>query len=152
MEVDPWDLVVRHGLWYLLCWSHAADARRVLRVDRMVDVRERTEIFVPPAGLDPVRALEEQLSQGWTHEIEVLVDAPADQVAGWMPRTTARVEAAGPGRTRLRASTDELEWYAAVLAGLRAPFHVVTPAELRDAVAALGRRLVEAGTDVRSGL
>src|SRR6476469_10500292 len=28
VEVDPWAVVVRHGRWYLLCHSHAADARR----------------------------------------------------------------------------------------------------------------------------
>jgi predicted DNA-binding transcriptional regulator YafY len=42
MEVDPWAVVVRHGRWYLPCWSHTKNARRVLRVDRVtaVDVRE----------------------------------------------------------------------------------------------------------------
>jgi predicted DNA-binding transcriptional regulator YafY len=146
MEVDPWALVVRHGLWYLLCWSHTADARRVLRVDRMLDVRELDESFMPPEDLDPVRALEEQLSQGWTHEIEVLVEAPVEQVAHWIPRTIARLEPVEPGRTRIVASTDEAPWYATMLAGLQAPFHVVTPPELRDAVREVGRRLVEAGT------
>ena len=36
MEVDPWAVVLRHSRWYLLCWSHTRDARRVLRVDRIV--------------------------------------------------------------------------------------------------------------------
>ena len=38
-EVDPWAVVVRHGRWYLLCWSHSADARRAYRIDRVVAVR-----------------------------------------------------------------------------------------------------------------
>ncbi|WP_214413344.1 WYL domain-containing protein [Sphaerisporangium fuscum] len=29
MDVDPWVVVVRRGRWYLLCWSHTRNARRV---------------------------------------------------------------------------------------------------------------------------
>ena len=65
MEVDPWAVVVRHGRWYLLCWSHSADARRVLRVDRVASVDVLEETFPPPEELDPVEALEEHLAEGW---------------------------------------------------------------------------------------
>ncbi len=37
-EVDPWAVVVRHGRWYLLCHSHAVDARRAYRIDRVRSV------------------------------------------------------------------------------------------------------------------
>jgi len=50
MEVDPWAVVIRHGLWYLLCWSHTADARRVLRADRVAAVDALADTFEPPAG------------------------------------------------------------------------------------------------------
>ena len=39
MDVDPWAIVVRFGKWYVLGWSHTADARRILRIDRVVGVR-----------------------------------------------------------------------------------------------------------------
>jgi predicted DNA-binding transcriptional regulator YafY len=146
MEVDPWAVVVRHGLWYLLCWSHPATARRVLRVDRVIDVRELAETFEAPDDLDPVRTLEEQLSQGWTHEIEVVIDAPLERVARWVPRTVGRLEPIDDGHTRLVASTDEPDWYAAMLAFVRAPFHVLAPRQLQDEVVALGRRLIDAGS------
>ncbi len=38
-EVDPWAVVVRLGRWYLLCFSHHADAVRTYRIDRVRDVR-----------------------------------------------------------------------------------------------------------------
>ena len=41
-------------------------------------------------------------------------------------------------------STDELAWYAGQLAALEAPFRVLGPPELREAVAALAGRLREA--------
>ncbi len=147
LHVEPWAVVVRHGLWYLLCWSHTADARRVLRIDRVRDVRVVDEPFEPPADLDPVTMLEEQLSQGWKHEIEVVIDAPIERVRHWIPRTIGRLEPAVGGGTRLLASTDELNWYAEMLGFVRAPFHVVRPPGLREELAAMAERLRGAATD-----
>jgi predicted DNA-binding transcriptional regulator YafY len=143
IDLEPWAVVVRHGLWYLLCWSHTADARRALRIDRVLDVRALADTFTPPDDLDPVRMLEEQLSQGWEHEIEVLVDAPVERVRHWIPRTIARLEPAGDG-TRLVASTNDLTWYAEMLSFVHAPFRVVRPQGLRDELAALAGRLRDA--------
>ncbi len=144
MEVDPWAVVVRHGRWYLLCWSHTADAQRVLRVDRVasVDVLEAT--FTLPDGLDPVQALEEHLAEGWKYDVEVVIDAPLATVAGWVRRNLGRLEVIDDDHTRLVGTTDEPDWYAEHLAEVRAPFRVVGPKELRDAVRDLGKRLLDA--------
>jgi predicted DNA-binding transcriptional regulator YafY len=112
MEVDPWAVVVRRGRWYLLCWSHTRDARRVLRVDRVVRAEELDAAFTPPAGLNPVETLEEHLAEGWAYEVEVVVDAPVDTVARWIPRNLGRGEAIDANRTRVLATTDEPAWYA----------------------------------------
>ena len=88
MDVDPWAVSVRHSrLWYLLCWSHTKDARRVLRVDRVTTIEVLPETFTPPADLDPVRAILEHFSEGWKYEVEVLIDAPVAQVQRWVART-----------------------------------------------------------------
>jgi predicted DNA-binding transcriptional regulator YafY len=142
MDVDPWAIVVRFGKWYLLCWSHTADARRILRIDRVAEVDELPQTFVAPVDLDPVTAVEEHLAQGWRHRIEVLVEAPADDVKWWIPRKQGLVERIDERTCRIRASTDDLDWYAERLASIRAPFRVVSPPELREEVAAVGRRMV----------
>ena len=154
MDVDPWAIVVRFGKWYLLGWSHTADARRILRIDRVVDVEELAETFEEPADLDPVAAIEEHLSEGWTHKIEVVVDAPIEDVKCWVPRKLARLEAIDDHTTRLLGSTDELDWYAERLAGIPRTFRVVRPVALREQVAVVGRRMLAnaladpiAGTD-----
>lgn len=144
MEIDPWAVVVRRGRWYLLCWSHTADARRVLRVDKVTDVGVLDGEAVPPADLDPMGALEEHLAQGWAYEVEVVVDAPAERVAQWIPRSLGRCEPVGARTTRLIASTDEPEWYARQLTAIQAPYRIVKPRELREAAHALGRRLLHA--------
>jgi len=142
--VDPWAVVVRHRRWYLLCWSHDKDARRVLRVDRVRAVDGLDQTFEPPPDLDPLAAVEEQLSQGWRYRVEVIVDAPLDRVRHWLPRSFGRLEAVGEDRTRLVASTDDPEWYAAQLANQPFGFRVDVGDEVRAATAALARRLAAA--------
>ncbi|MBT2421448.1 WYL domain-containing protein [Streptomyces sp. ISL-22] len=144
MEVDPWAVVVHHGRWYLHCWSHTREARRVLRVDRVAAVTKLPDTFEPPAGLNPAETVEEHLSEGWTYEVEIVIHAPAPLVAEWLPRSLGRPEPVDDRTTRLLATTDEPDWYAAQLTAIRAPFRIVGPRELREAAGALGRRLADA--------
>jgi predicted DNA-binding transcriptional regulator YafY len=146
MEVDPWAVVVRHSRWYLLCWSHAKNTRRVLRVDRVTAVDVLDDTFAPPPDLDPAQTLEEHLAEGWKYEVKVVIDAPAATVAQWIPRNLGRLEAIDADHTRLVATTDEPDWYAEQLTAIKAPFRIVGPRELREAVHVLGRRLLEAVT------
>ncbi|HEX9064114.1 MAG TPA: WYL domain-containing protein [Streptosporangiaceae bacterium] len=147
MVIEPWAVVLRHSRWYLLGWSVSRQARRVLRIDRIGAAETTAETFAPPAGLDALRALEDHLSQGWTHPVEVLIDAPPEQAAFWLPRSLGRLEPAGDGRTILRASTDEPDWYARQLAAIAAPFVVLGSEPVKQAMAALGRRLSQAAAE-----
>jgi predicted DNA-binding transcriptional regulator YafY len=144
MEVDPWAVVLRHSRWYLLGWSHTKQARRVLRVDRIVTVEALPGTFTPPQELDARRTLEEHLSQGWTYPVDVLVDATIEETSRWVPRSLGRLEPDEEGRTRLTATTDEPDWYARQLAAIPAPFRVIGSPQLRRATAALGQRLAQA--------
>jgi len=144
MEVDPWAVVLRHSRWYLLGWSHTKQARRVLRVDKIAAIETLPDTFTPPADLDSLRALEEHLSQGWTHPVDVLIDATIEQTSRWLPRSLGRLEPDKDGGTRLRATTDEPAWYARHLAAIPVPFRVIASPELQRATAALGQRLTQA--------
>jgi predicted DNA-binding transcriptional regulator YafY len=146
MEVDPWAVVLRRSRWYLLCWSHTRDAQRVLRVDRIASAEPLLETFLPPSGLDPLRLLDEHLSQGWSNPVDVLIDAPVAAVTSWLPRSLGKFSAHGEdgSQTRLQASTDEPAWYAGQLAMLPFQFQVTESAPLREAVAELGQRLLKA--------
>jgi predicted DNA-binding transcriptional regulator YafY len=143
-EVDPWAVAVRHGRWYLLCHSHNAGARRAYRVDRVRAVDVLAEGFTPPADLDPVTLLEEHLAVGWEYETEVLIEAPAEQLARCMPRALGRLEPVDAETTRLVGSTSNPWWYAEQLAALPAPYRIVACPELRHTAAAIGRRLLAA--------
>jgi predicted DNA-binding transcriptional regulator YafY len=146
MEVDPWAVSVWRGRWYLLGWSHTSSARRVLRVDRVASTVVLDEGFIPPDNLDPIATIEEHLSTGWRYDVEVLVDAPVDAVAGWLPRNLGRLEPTDAGCTRLVGTTVEPLWYARHLIAIEAPYRIVSPRELRAAARDLGRRLTRAGS------
>lgn len=75
----------------------------------------------------------------WT-AVEVLLHAPAPQVAQRLPATLAELTTAGDG-TLLRMRVDSLDWMATLLAGLGCGFTIRQPAELRHSVRALAARL-----------
>ncbi|MEV0649134.1 WYL domain-containing protein [Phytomonospora sp. NPDC050363] len=146
-EVDPWAVIVRHGRWYLLCWSHTSDGRRAYRVDRIHAVELLAEGFEPPAELDPVAVLEEHLSVGWEYTAEVIVEAPLEAVSRYIPRSLGRLEALDDGTCRLTGTTSNPWWYAGRLTALPAPFRILGGPEIRRTARALGRRLLDAAGD-----
>jgi predicted DNA-binding transcriptional regulator YafY len=150
-EVDPWAVVVRHGRWYLLCWSHGSAATRAYRVDRVRDVDVLDDAFTPPKDLDPVAMLESHLAVGWEYEVDVVVSAPLDDVARWVRRTLGRLEPIDDDTTRVVGSTSNPIWYAEQLAVIPAPFRAVGGPELRHCLRILGERLTAAGNAVVSG-
>ncbi len=149
VEVDPWAVVVRHGRWYLLCYSHTSDARRSYRVDRMRDVEVLDDTFTPPADLDAVAVLEEHLASGWEYEVDVVIDAPAETVGRRLPRALGRLEPLDAETTRLIASTSNPYWYAEQLAAVPASFRIVGGPELQQAARLIGQRLLAAGEGER---
>ncbi|HEX3648599.1 MAG TPA: WYL domain-containing protein [Pseudonocardiaceae bacterium] len=145
-DVDPWAVVVRHGRWYLLCHAHRADAVRAYRIDRVLGVEPLAEMFVPPADLDPIGVLEDHLAVGWEYAAEVVIDAPLARVRPCVPRAIGRLTSVDDSTTRLVGSTGNPSWYVGQLAEIPAPFRIIGCAEVRDAAAASGRRLLAAGT------
>jgi predicted DNA-binding transcriptional regulator YafY len=146
IEADPWAVVIRHGRWYLLCWSHSAQARRVYRIDRVAEVQLLVAPFDPPLGLDPVAMLEDHLAIGWEYDVEVVIDAPLDTVTRCLPHALGRLEPLDTGGTRLVGSTSNPMWYARALVAIPAPYQIVRCPELREAARVLGQRLLAAAS------
>ena len=144
MEVDPWAVVVRHGRWYVMCWSHRAHARRAYRVDRVTAVEVLDDTFSPPSDLDPVAMLEEHLAVGWEYDVEVVIDAPVDAVARCVPRAIGRLESLDAESSRLVGSTSNPVWYAEQLTAIPASYRIVRCPEVQEAARALGQRLLAA--------
>jgi predicted DNA-binding transcriptional regulator YafY len=144
IEADPWAVVVRHGRWYLLCHSRSADAQRAYRIDRIRRLEVVDGTFCPPADIDSVSMLEDHLAVGWDYEVEVVIDAPLEPVGRCLPRAIGRLVALDATTTLLTGTTENPVWYAERLAAIPASFRVVKCPEVREAVRALGQRLISA--------
>jgi predicted DNA-binding transcriptional regulator YafY len=147
-EADPWALVVRHGRWYLLCWSHRARARRAYRVDRVTDVQVLDDAFTPPADLDPIATLEEHLAVGWEYDVEVVIEAPLVAVARYLPRALGRLDPLDAETTQLVGSTGNPFWYVEQLAVIPAAYRIVGSPELREAARLVGQRMLAAAGEM----
>ncbi|HLX51988.1 MAG TPA: WYL domain-containing protein [Streptosporangiaceae bacterium] len=146
-EADPWAVVVRHGRWYLLCYSHHAGAVRSYRIDRVRAVEQTHHSFTPPDGLDPVAALEENLAEGWEFPVRVVFEAPPAEVAPWIRPPMGRLEPHAGG-CLLTGSTSNPAMYAQEwLAAIPFAFRVEGGGELRAAVATLASRCAAAVAD-----
>jgi predicted DNA-binding transcriptional regulator YafY len=145
-DVDPWAVIVRHGLWYLLCHSHRADAVRAYRIDRIQSVTAGGEQFRAPGNVDYADLLEQHLGAGWEFQTRVIFDAPHDEVARYVRPPMGRLEHTSDGtRCVLTGTTSNPAMYAGEwLAAIPLRFHVEGGPELRAAVAAVARRLTAA--------
>ena len=146
-EVDPWAVVVRHGRWYLLCHSHRADAIRTYRVDRVHAIEQTPHEFEPPAGLDPVTALEANLGTGWEFPTRVVFDAPLAEVAPWIRPPMGRLAPSGDGCVLVGSTSNPAMYAQEWLATVPFDFRVDGGPELRAAVATVATRFATALAD-----
>lgn len=139
-EVDPWAVVVRYGLWYLLCRIASGDLR-TYRLDRIGTAELLTAASEVPADLDAVAVLERSLGEGWELAARVRFLAPAERVRPWLRAPMGRLESDGD-ECVLTGTTSNPQMYAAEwLAQVPFPFVVEEGPELRSAVAELAGRL-----------
>jgi predicted DNA-binding transcriptional regulator YafY len=146
-EADPWAVVVRHGRWYLLCYSHQAGAVRSYRVDRVAAVGPTGHSFTPPDGLDPVAALEENLGEGWDFPVRVVFTAPVSEVAPWIRPHMGRLEPHASGCVLTGTTGNPAAYAQEWLAAIPLAFRVEGGDELRAAVDAIASRCAAAVAD-----
>ena len=144
--VDPWGLVDKDGIWYLIAGTE--NGRRTFRVDRIVHAEITTEPADRPADFD--------LSQEWDRVVEVVERQRATTVAvvviaqRWEPvlrdmfgRHFELDGPAGDGLVRVRVSAPTPLMVAQNLAGWGAMIDVEGPDEVRAELARLGAALVD---------
>lgn len=144
-EVDPWAVVVRYGLWYLLCRTSSGELR-TYRLDRIGSVDLLSTASEVPADLDAAAVLERSLGEGWGLTTRVRFLAPAERVRPWLRAPMGRLEPDGD-ECVLTGTTSNPEMYAGEwLAQVPFPFVVEEGPELRAAVRELAARLTAAAT------
>lgn len=143
--VEPWAVVVRQGLWYLLGHSLEHQQTRTWRIDRVTGAQRRHEPVVVPAGLDPVAELERKLGSGWPLTTRVRFAAPIDQLRHWVSPLMGELTPDGPDGSVLTGTTNDPQMYAGEwLAAIPFDFVVLDGTELRAARVALAERFARA--------
>ena len=132
-RVDPYAVIHREGYWYAVGHDHLRGRLRLFRLDRVLEAQPLGETFVRPPGFDTPQqvlgALASMPQDRWS--VEVLLEAALEEAREQVPPMGVALEEA-EGGVLMRSSTSDLGWMARVLAGLRCPFVVRRPPELRE--------------------
>lgn len=141
-EVDPYGIGNVSGRWYLHGYCHLRQATRTFRVDRIRRVDVLPASFEMPDGLDVISAIEQSLAMSWQEwQIEIIVHAPIDHVADAIPRQMAVLEELPDDRTRLKASTSNLQWFGSRILFMPYVMEIISPPELREVASDHAARL-----------
>lgn len=141
-ELDPYALIHRWGLWYVVGHCHLRGAARTFRVDRIVELALLEDTFELPAGFDIQAYLTgEPHSQPGTlvrlHFGPEAALAALDDRALW-----ESVEEQPDGSVIVGFATPDLEWAARLTAGYGPEAAVLEPPELRALVTERARAIV----------
>jgi len=145
-RVEPYQLVATGRRWYLMAWDLDRDDWRTFRLDRIEKPRETTWRFTRREHPDPATYVQRGLTSGrYRWQARIRVAAPVAAVREKVTVASATVTAIDESTTLLEAGSDHLYGLAFHLARIGYPFEVLDPPELRDALVALGRRMLDAG-------
>ena len=132
-EIDPEEVFLAIGNWYVAAWDHRSDAERLFRADRIRSL-EPTGTRFEPRGLEGAgRPL---YSPGRDDVAVTLRLAPGARWVAEYYETTRELELDG-GRLEVDLPAGRLEWVERLLLRLGADAEVVTPEGLKDRVRSL---------------
>ncbi|MFE9696154.1 helix-turn-helix transcriptional regulator [Streptomyces sp. NPDC006270] len=152
-RVEPHHLVTWGGRWYLVAWDLDREDWRTFRADRISPRTPTGPRFTPrdvPGGdvaaFVAARFQGPEAPDGWPCRGEVILDAPASEVAAHV--RDGIVEEYGPDRCRVVLGAWSWPVLAAEFGRFDVDIEVVGPDGLRDAFARLARRYADAaGTE-----
>jgi proteasome accessory factor C len=142
-DVDPMRLLVVEGRTYLEGWCLRAEAVRLFRLDRVLDLAVLDEAASVPARARP-RDVDQGLFRPSPDDaaVELELSAAGRWVAEYYP--CERVEELGDGRLRVGLRTPDTRWVRRLALRLGEDGRVISPPELaaqvrEDAAAALAQ-------------
>jgi proteasome accessory factor C len=145
-DVDPMRLLLRDGRWYVEGWCRRAEAVRLFRLDRVVEVTLLDLPAEPPPQAAP-RDLEDGLFRPGPDDLRIVLDlAPqARWVADHYPAEDTEELADGSLRMTLR--TPDPGWLVRLLLQVGPAARVVEPAAVSERVKATAREALVTYSD-----
>ncbi|MEV6768572.1 YafY family protein [Nocardia sp. NPDC051030] len=144
--VDPWGLVDKDGIWYLVAGTERG--RRTFRVDRIADSETLDETSHRPDDFDLSSAWSEVVEEVERHRSTLaataLIPAPLLPVLRHQQGRHCEVDGpVGDGRIQVRITAPTPLMIAQQLAGWGTAIEVLEPQSVRDELARLGTELVD---------
>ncbi|MBP2703695.1 WYL domain-containing protein [Microbispora sp. RL4-1S] len=134
-EVDPLRVVLVDGWHYLEGWCYRAEAMRMFRLDRIVEVEVLDVPADPPAEAEPMDVAGGVFRPTESDElVELEVTAAGRWVAEYYP--CEEVAELGEGRQRIRLRARDQSWVVRLALRLGDSGRVISPASLAGRVAA----------------
>jgi proteasome accessory factor C len=149
-EIDPEEVFLAIGRWYVVAWDHRSDQERLFRADRIRSAVPTSDRF-EPRGL---RGAGRPLYTPSERDVDVRLRLGPD--ARWVAEYYATDETLelDDGRLEVRLPAARLEWIARVLLRLGKEVEVVEPQALKDRLVELAnrtrRRYVDSSPDIVS--
>lgn len=154
-RAEPHAIVAREGRWYLIAWDLEAEDWRTFRLDRLSPRIPTGPSFSPrelpaadAATYLAARSKGSVSEDRWPCVGEVVIRMPAREVAPFIGDGT--LEEQDDGSSRITVGSWSWVGVLASVARFDAPFDVVGPAELREAVGMLAARFGDAAGDSSS--
>lgn len=147
-RVEPYRQVHHLLRWYLLGWDADRADWRVFRLDRLAGV-VRTGRRYEPRPL-PAGSASEFVRRGIDRHkepVELVIDAPAADVADALKFQDAEIQPTGDRRTTVRLALDSWQWLVLNLAFLDAEFRIDAGERTTAACRAFAARLSAATAD-----
>lgn len=139
-QVDPWQILVRDGQWYLQAYDHDRDDARTFRLDRITDLEVTETDRTHPA---PQKGMPDPIYQPGEDDLKVELHLAPH--ARWIAEAVepTEVEEVGDGALRVVLHTSATAWLRRLLLSAGAGARVVAPRELADEVRSIARRAAD---------
>lgn len=150
-HLQPWGVITSQGRWYVIGYDVDREAPRMFRLSRVLgDVIDDgpADSYVVPVGTD-VRALSRSLAPPPSADVHVTVLARVGAATGLRRWASGTVPSDRPGWDRIELVGRSERELVGTLLGYGDAVEVLSPAEVRDAVAARLDALVTAQAGVR---
>jgi predicted DNA-binding transcriptional regulator YafY len=139
-DFDPYGIVYNEGFWYTAGYCHLRHDVRTFRLDRVVSLEIRPELFERPADFDVMGYVLNAIAQlPGTAQVEVLMKTTLEEAQQYVTPVLGTVEQ-GENGVIFRRSATQLKWIALFLLSLDFPVHVIRPDELRDLIRKMGEK------------
>jgi predicted DNA-binding transcriptional regulator YafY len=133
-KIDPYALVFRAGLWYLVGYCHLRNAPRTFRVDRIQKLSVLHETFLIPEDFEVHQYLRNEFNEQSVIRARLRFAPTASYIAASNRVIWESMQMNPDGSTDVTLTAPDLTWLASMTLGFANRVTVLDPPELRNMI------------------